>query len=90
VGNASCSTIAKVEVSTDGGKTWAEATLTGEPIPLAWRLWEWTWRTPNVAGPGSMIARATDARGRVQPMTRDDDRRTVMLNHLVPVEFQIR
>jgi DMSO/TMAO reductase YedYZ molybdopterin-dependent catalytic subunit len=84
------STIAKVELSTDGGKTWAEATLAGEPIPHAWRLWEWTWRTPNAAGPGSMIARATDARGRVQPMTRDDDRRTVMINHLVPVEFEIR
>jgi DMSO/TMAO reductase YedYZ molybdopterin-dependent catalytic subunit len=84
------SMISKVEISTDGGKTWAEATLTGEAVPHAWRLWEWNWRTPNAAGPGSMIARATDARGRVQPMTRDVDRRTVMINHIVPVEFEIR
>ncbi len=84
------STVAKVEISTDGGKTWAEATLTGTAVPHAWRLWEWTWRVPNAAGPGSMMARATDARGRVQPLTRDTDRRAVMINHLVPVELEIR
>jgi DMSO/TMAO reductase YedYZ molybdopterin-dependent catalytic subunit len=84
------SVVSKVEISTDGGKTWSEATLLGEPVQHAWRLWEWNWRTPKEAGPGSMMTRATDQRGRVQPMTRDLDRRTVMINHVVPVEFEIR
>jgi DMSO/TMAO reductase YedYZ molybdopterin-dependent catalytic subunit len=84
------SDISKVEISTDGGMVWAEANLIGENVHHAWRLWEWKWRTPNVAGPCSMMARATDARGRVQPMSRDVDRRTVMISHVVPVEFEIR
>jgi hypothetical protein len=63
--------------------------LTGKAVPHAWRLWEWTWRVPNAASPGSMMARATDAQGRVQPMTRDTNRRAVMINHIVPVEFAI-
>jgi DMSO/TMAO reductase YedYZ molybdopterin-dependent catalytic subunit len=84
------SDVSKVEVSTDGGKTWAEATLTGEAVHHAWRLWEWNWRTPHEPGHASMLARATDQRGRVQPMTRDVDRRTVMISHVVPVEFDVR
>jgi hypothetical protein len=84
------SEVAKVEVSTDGGTTWAEATLTGEPTPRAWRLWEWNWRTPKEPGPGAIMAKATDRRGRVQPSTHDPDRRTVMINHVVPVEFEVR
>jgi DMSO/TMAO reductase YedYZ molybdopterin-dependent catalytic subunit len=83
------SEVSKVEISTDRGNHWAEATLIGEAIHHAWRLWEWRWRTPNEAGPGSIMARATDNRGRVQPMPRDADRRTVMITHIVPVEFEI-
>jgi DMSO/TMAO reductase YedYZ molybdopterin-dependent catalytic subunit len=83
------SDVSKVEISTDGGIHWAEATLVGEAIHHAWRLWEWKWRTPNAEGVGSIMARATDIRGRVQPMTRDVDRRTVMITHVVPVEFII-
>src|SRR5262249_41618246 len=30
------SEVAKVEVSTDGGKAWEEAKLLGKPVPLAW------------------------------------------------------
>src|SRR4029077_6848021 len=32
--------ITKVELSTDGGSTWKEATLLGESKPNAWRFWE--------------------------------------------------
>jgi DMSO/TMAO reductase YedYZ molybdopterin-dependent catalytic subunit len=84
------SEVAKVEVSDDGGTTWNEATLTGDAVPHAWRLWEWKWQTPKEAGRGTLMARATDKRGRIQPMTRDVDRRTVMISHVVPVEFEAR
>jgi DMSO/TMAO reductase YedYZ molybdopterin-dependent catalytic subunit len=84
------SEVSKVEVSTDGGRTWAEATLTGESVPHAWRLWEWNWQTPKVAGPGSIMARATDKRNRVQPMARDVGRRNVMINHVLTVEFEVQ
>jgi hypothetical protein len=36
------------------------------------------------------MARATDARGRVQPMERDDDRRDAVITHVLPIEVEIR
>ncbi len=54
-----------VEVSTDGGGTWSDATL-GEPVSeFAWRGWTWAW----AAEPGEheLCVRATDSTGRTQP-----------------------
>lgn len=81
--------IAKVEVSTDGGKTWQEAKLLGKSVPLAWRLWEYTWRTPK-AGEAILMSRATDTRGRVQPLKRDADRRSYMINQVYPIEVEVK
>jgi sulfane dehydrogenase subunit SoxC len=57
--------IRRVEVSTDGGATWAQAVLTGEERPkslVRFRLpWEWTGQ------PAVLQSRATDEKGRVQP-----------------------
>src|SRR5947209_13061764 len=36
------SEVAAVEVSTDGGKTWAPARLLDRAVPYAWRFWEHT------------------------------------------------
>jgi DMSO/TMAO reductase YedYZ molybdopterin-dependent catalytic subunit len=83
------SEITRVEVSTDGGQTWAAARLLAEPVRHAWRLWEWTWRTPAQAGRVTLLARATDARGHTQPRQRDQDRRNYLVNHLLPVEVQV-
>src|SRR5262245_104182 len=58
--------IERVEVSTDGGSSWAGATL-GEPVaPFAWRSWAFDWR----AEPGAyeLCPRATDAEGNTQPL----------------------
>jgi DMSO/TMAO reductase YedYZ molybdopterin-dependent catalytic subunit len=55
----------RVEVSTDGGATWADATLE-EPISdFAWRGWRYDWD----ARPGEheLCCRATDAAGNTQP-----------------------
>jgi DMSO/TMAO reductase YedYZ molybdopterin-dependent catalytic subunit len=82
--------ITRVELSTDGGATWKEATLLGEAKPNAWRLWEFIWQTPAAAGTQALIARATDSVGRTQPVERDWDRGTYMINHLLPVEVEVR
>ncbi len=66
--------ITKVELSTDGGVNWNEVNLIDKPIPNAWRRWEHQWRTPSVAGKQTLIARATDSRGRTQPVEHDPDR----------------
>jgi DMSO/TMAO reductase YedYZ molybdopterin-dependent catalytic subunit len=57
-----------VEVSTNGGETWNEATCYGpDAEPSAWRLFRYEWD----ADPGehTVVSRATDAKGRVQPAT---------------------
>jgi DMSO/TMAO reductase YedYZ molybdopterin-dependent catalytic subunit len=82
--------ITKVELSTDGGATWTEAKLLGESKPNAWRLWEFNWQTPAAPGTQTLIARATDSLGRTQPVHRDADRGTYMINHLLLITVQVR
>src|ERR1700746_3297037 len=74
--------ITKVELSTDGGVTWKDAKLLGESKPNAWRLWQFNWQTPLSPGTQTLIARATDSRGLTQPLHRDPDRGTYMINNL--------
>ena len=82
--------ITKVELTTDGGATWTEAKLLGESKPNAWRLWEFNWQTPTAPGRQTLIARATDSLGRTQPVQRDHDRGTYMINHLLLIDVEIR
>ena len=84
------SDVAKVEVSEDGGKTWVVAKLLGDPVRYAWRLWEHDWRTPERAGPHLLMARATDSKGRVQPMGWDQDLRDAVISHVLPIEVEVR
>lgn len=57
--------IVKVDVSADGGKTWAPAALTDPVLPMAltrFRIpWNWGGR------PAVLMSRATDEKGDVQP-----------------------
>src|SRR5213075_273569 len=54
--------IRRVEVSTDGGATWADAKLGDAPGPHAWRAWSHRWETP-APGEHELLCRATDAAG---------------------------
>jgi len=58
--------ISRVEVSTDGGDSWAEARLR-EPIEdeLSWRQWAYRW-TPEATGKATVVCRAVDGDGEVQ------------------------
>ena len=87
---ASGSEIVRVEVSSDGGSTWKEATLLGESKPNAWRFWEFNWKTPTAPGKQTLVARATDSFGQTQPAHRDPDRGTYMINHLLPITVEVR
>lgn len=65
--------VTKVEVSTDDGRSWSEAAL--DPAhrdPWAWRRWSATWE----AAPGNhvLVARATDAEARTQPLEQSWNR----------------
>jgi DMSO/TMAO reductase YedYZ molybdopterin-dependent catalytic subunit len=82
--------ITKVEFSADGGSTWSSAKLLGESKPNAWRLWEFDWKTPARSGKATLIARATDSKGGTQPIERDPDRGTYMINHLLPISVEVK
>jgi sulfite oxidase len=57
--------VSKVEVSSDGGRSWARARLRGHPSPWAWRLWSASVSLPE--GPFEIVARCFDSAGRGQP-----------------------
>ncbi len=82
--------VGKVEVSLDGGKTWNEAKRLGKAEPFSWQQWELGWEVPAQAGSVKLLCRCTDSNGKGQPETRDPDRRTYMINHLIPVEVTIQ
>jgi DMSO/TMAO reductase YedYZ molybdopterin-dependent catalytic subunit len=58
--------IERVEVSSDGGATWADAQMGEPPAPFVWRSWRFDWE----AHPGEheLCCRATDAAGNGQPL----------------------
>jgi DMSO/TMAO reductase YedYZ molybdopterin-dependent catalytic subunit len=58
--------ISKVEVSTDNGDSWSEARLKEPLADNAWRLWAYRW-TPQGRGEATVMCRATDGQGDVQP-----------------------
>ena len=58
--------VVKLEVSTDGGRSWQEARLVGPSAPMAWRQWEFPWNVSRL-GHFILMARATDSAGRAQP-----------------------
>ncbi|WP_320777588.1 sulfite oxidase [Streptomyces sp. CRN 30] len=58
--------VRRVDVSTDGGRSWHPARLRDTPRPGVWARWEARW-TPRTPGPVELLARATDSTGRTQP-----------------------
>jgi sulfite oxidase len=59
--------ITRVEISTDGGRRWNDAQLSPKDQPFAWRLWSFSW-TPPETGYFTILSRATDSAGNVQPI----------------------
>jgi len=54
--------ISRVEVSTNGGSTWAPATLRPSLSGRTWVLWTFPW-TPTAGGSARILARAVDGLG---------------------------
>jgi DMSO/TMAO reductase YedYZ molybdopterin-dependent catalytic subunit len=75
-----------VEVSTDGGQTWAEAQFLDPVQRHAWRRWKFDWLTPGKPGRFTLLARAKDAHGNVQPDKHDPNYASYVINHPLPIE----
>jgi sulfane dehydrogenase subunit SoxC len=58
--------IARVEISLDGGETWADTQLGPKPeSSSSWRAWSFGWDA--IPGEHELVVRATDDTGNVQP-----------------------
>ena len=78
--------VAGVAVSTDGGRTWAEAEFMDPARRYAWRRWKFDWRTPREPGRCTLLSRARGADGSVQPDGHDPNYATYVITHPLPIE----
>jgi DMSO/TMAO reductase YedYZ molybdopterin-dependent catalytic subunit len=78
--------VAEVAVSTDGGRTWTEAEFVDPVRRHAWRRWKLDWLTPKEPGQYTLLARARDAAGVIQPDKHDRNYGTYVINHPLPIE----
>src|SRR6266850_2955535 len=78
--------VTEIAVSTDGGQTWAEAEFLDPAQRHAWRRWKFDWLTPEQPGQYTLLARARDANGGVQPDKHDQNYGSYVINHPLPIE----
>jgi hypothetical protein len=76
--------VTEISVSTDGGRTWAAGR-----IHRSWRRWKFDWVTPKKPGQYTLLSRAKDADGDVQPSQHDENYANYVINHLLPIEVFI-
>jgi DMSO/TMAO reductase YedYZ molybdopterin-dependent catalytic subunit len=63
------SPVKAVEVSIDGGP-WTAARVEERSEPFTWRFWSYEWKDAK-EGEHTLVSRAIDSRGHVQPATED-------------------
>jgi DMSO/TMAO reductase YedYZ molybdopterin-dependent catalytic subunit len=64
--------VSRVEVTTDGGATWQPATITANPSPQSWSLWQYSW-APAKAGSASLGVRCYEKDGTLQPTGNEEN-----------------
>jgi hypothetical protein len=81
--------VTEIAVSTDGGQTWANAEFLDHVRRHAWRRWKFLWLTPKKPGQYTLLARAKDASGMLQPNEHDRNYGVYVINHSLPIEVFI-
>lgn len=80
--------IARVEISSDGGQSWHDASLVGPSAPYSWTLWEYLWPMEQ-PGEYELLSRATSDAGDRQPEAHDPLRGGYVINFLRPHPVRI-
>jgi DMSO/TMAO reductase YedYZ molybdopterin-dependent catalytic subunit len=80
------SDVTEIAVSTDGGQSWAAAEFLDPVQQYAWRRWKFDWLTPKQPGKYTLLARAKDAKGGVQPDHHDQKYGSYVITHPLPIE----
>jgi sulfane dehydrogenase subunit SoxC len=84
--------IARVEVSTDGGATWADAAIDAADPGAgrwAWRKWAFEWAAAT-EGSTELLCRATDRIGQVQPVEQPWNRQGMANNMVQRIPVLVR
>ena len=74
--------ITRVEWSADGGRTWAEASVSATQPDYSWARFEFEWEA--LPGEGTIMTRATDAAGNTQPDAVPFNEKGYLFNQPVP------
>ncbi len=84
---SNASPVTKVEISTDGGKTWSRAKFTSKATPYGFRKWAFTWKAAE--GSHILMSRATNAAGQTQPLEPEWNPNGYLYNAAQPRSVQI-
>ena len=82
--------VVQVEVSADGGATWAAAEIIDETRPGAWQRWKYQWQVPARTGSCQLMSRARDSEGNAQPSDHDKNFGAYVIHHTIPVEVFVK
>ncbi|UCG23808.1 MAG: molybdopterin-dependent oxidoreductase [Chloroflexota bacterium] len=74
--------ITQVLWSADGGQSWSEANLLPPILPHAWTCFDFEWTAER--GHHSLMTRATDAAGNIQPMDQPFNQEGYLFNMVYP------
>ncbi|HKM56100.1 MAG TPA: sulfite oxidase [Isosphaeraceae bacterium] len=78
--------VTEIAVSTDAGQSWAQAEFIDPARLHSWRRWKFDWLTPDRPGHYTLLSRAKDASGSVQPDQHDPRYGSYVINHPLPIE----
>jgi DMSO/TMAO reductase YedYZ molybdopterin-dependent catalytic subunit len=81
------SDVIEIAVSADGGKTWIDAEFLDPIRRYAWRRWKLDWLTPKTPGQYTLLARAKDAGGTLQPDAHDPNYGPYVIDHSLPIQI---
>src|SRR5882762_8689747 len=81
------SPVTGVEVSVDAGNTWKPAKLGKDQSRYAWRLWELDWKAGE--GKYTLMARAKNAAGQVQPLSQEWNPSGYLWNVAQPIDVEV-
>jgi DMSO/TMAO reductase YedYZ molybdopterin-dependent catalytic subunit len=85
---AGADALARVEVSTDGGRLWNDADLIGPRAPYSWSMWEYLWEVAE-PGPYTLLARSISSSGEAQPTEHNSLLGGYLIHHSRPTEVLV-
>jgi DMSO/TMAO reductase YedYZ molybdopterin-dependent catalytic subunit len=82
--------VVTVDVTTDGGLTWAAADFLDPIQRNVWRRWSYDWKTPDRPGSFTLMSRAMNAAGESQPDKFDPRYYSYVVHHTLPIEVVVQ